>query len=102
MRRRGLLVLAILIGITGCTRGAPPPRGTVGVTLEDGRISAAVRTVLLNDPELGLRRIAVEARMGVVTLSGVVRTLEEVQRAERLARSVAGVRELKSVLRIEP
>jgi osmotically-inducible protein OsmY len=72
------------------------------VTLEDGRISAAVRTVLLNDPELGLRRITVEVRMGVVTLSGAVRTLEEVQRAERLARSVAGVRELKSVLRIEP
>ena len=95
-------MIAILIGISSCTRGAPPPRGTVGVTLEDGRISAAVRTALLNDPELGLRRITVEVRMGVVTLSGVVRTLEEVQRAERLARNVAGVRELKSVLRIEP
>ena len=49
MRRPGLLVIAILIGAISCARGAAPPRGTVGVTLEDGRISAAVRTVLLND-----------------------------------------------------
>jgi hyperosmotically inducible protein len=72
------------------------------VTLEDGRLSAAVRTALLNDPQLGLRRIAVEARLGVITLSGAVRTSEEVQRAEKLARSVAGVRDVQSALRIEP
>ena len=102
MRGTAILVIAIVIGVTGCARGPAPPRGTVGVTLEDGRISAAVRTALLNDAQLGLRRIAVEARMGIVTLSGAVRTSDEVQRAVQLARSVVGVREVQSMLRIEP
>ena len=67
-----------MIGLAGCARGAPAPRGTVGVTLEDGRLSAAVRTALLNDPQLGLRKIAVETRLGVVTLTGSVEYQEEV------------------------
>jgi osmotically-inducible protein OsmY len=48
-----------------------------------------------------LRKIAVETRLGVVTLSGAVRSLEEAQRAQRLAGSVAGIREVQSTLRIE-
>ena len=72
------------------------------MTLEDGRLSAAVRTVLLNDPQLGLRKIAVETRLGVVTLTGSVSTQEEVERAQRLAASVAGVREVQSSLKIQP
>lgn len=96
------MAVAILIGLSGCARGAAPPRGTVGVTLEDGRLSAAVRTALLNDPQLGLRKIAVETRLGVVTLAGSVSTQEEAQRAERLAASVAGVREVQSSLKIQP
>lgn len=76
------MVVALLIGLSGCASGAAPPRGTVGVTLEDGRLSAAVRTALLNDPQLGLRKIAVETRLGVVTLTGSVST-----RRKRSARS---------------
>ena len=102
MRGPRILVVAILIGLCGCARGAAPPRGTVGVTLEDGRLSAAVRTALLNDPQLGLRKIAVETRLGVVTLTGSVSTQEEVERAQRLAASVAGVREVQSSLKIQP
>ena len=96
------MAFAILIGLYGCARGAAPPLGTVGVTLEDGRLSAAVRTALLNDPQLGLRKIAVETRLGVVTLTGSVSTQEEVERAQRLAASVAGVREVQSSLKIQP
>ena len=96
------MAFAILIGLYGCAHGAAPPLATVGVTLEDGRLSAAVRTALLNDPQLGLRKIAVETRLGVVTLTGSVSTQEEVERAQRLAASVAGVREVQSSLKIQP
>ena len=102
MRGPRILAIAILIGLTSCARGGPPPRGTVGVTLEDGRLSAAVRTALLNDPQLGLRKIAVETRLGVVTLTGSVNTQEEAQRAQRLAASVTGVRDVQSSLKILP
>ena len=102
MRGPQILVIAMVIAVSGCSRGAAPPRGTVGVTLEDGRLSAAVRTALLNDPELGVRKIAVETRVGVVTLTGSVRSQEEVERAQRLAASVTGVRDVQSSLKIQP
>ena len=102
MRRPWILAIAIVIGLSGCARGAAPPRGTVGVTVEDGRLSAAVRTALLNDPQLGLRKIAVETHLGVVTLTGSVNTQEEAQRAQRLAASVTGVRDVQSSLKIQP
>ena len=102
MRRPRALAIVILIGLSGCARGAAPPRGTVGITLEDGRLSAAVRTALLNDPQLGLRKIAVETRLGVVTLTGSVSSQDEAQRAQRLAASVVGVRDVQSSLKIQP
>jgi hyperosmotically inducible periplasmic protein len=102
MRIVGMILLAALSSAAGCTRGPAPPVGTVNLSLEDGRISAAVRTALLNDPALGLRPIAVEARTGVVVLSGAVRTAGEAERAQQLARDVPGVREVRSSLRIEP
>ncbi len=96
------LVTALFFIVLGCTRGPAPPAGRLGISLEDGRISAAVRTALLNDPELGLRAIAVEVRRGTVALSGVVRSTDEAERAERLVRAVDGVREVQSSLRIAP
>jgi hypothetical protein len=96
------LVLASLGSLVACSRGASVPVGTVNMSLEDGRISAAVRTALLNERDLGVREIAVESHGGVVTLSGTVRSAEEARRAEALAREVNGVREVKSALRVEP
>lgn len=76
--------------------------GKVGISLEDGRISAAARSALLNDPELGLRAIAVAAQQGVLTLSGAVRSAGEAERALQIVRQVDGVRQVHSELRIEP
>ncbi len=102
MRVISSLVLASLGSLVACSRGPSAPIGTIDVSLEDGRISAAVRTALLNERDLGVREIAVESRRGVVTLSGTVRSADEAQRAETLAREVKGVREVKSALRVEP
>ena len=63
-------------------------------------LAAAVRSALLADPDLGLRDIAVDVDRGVVSLSGVVRTADEVQRAATVAQRAAGVREVKSALKV--
>ena len=76
--------------------------GSVGISLEDGRIAAAVRTALVNERDLGLRDIAVDVRQGVVFLSGEVRTLEEAQHAATVVRGVPGVRDLTSSLSVKP
>jgi hyperosmotically inducible protein len=80
---------------------AEPPVGRIDLSLEDARLSAAVRTAILNDPELGLRRIAVDAHDGVVTLDGTVPSGAEARRAVAVARAVAGVREVTSSLRAD-
>jgi hyperosmotically inducible protein len=76
--------------------------GSVGISLDDGRIAAAVRTALVNERDLGLRDIAVDVRQGVVFLSGEVRTLEEAQHAATVVRGVQGVRDLTSSLSVKP
>lgn len=102
MRRFGVITLALLCASTACARGPAARVGTVGISLDDGRIAAAVRTALLNDRELGVREIAVDVRQGVVSLSGQVRTTDEAQRAATVARGVPGVRDLTSSLSVVP
>ena len=108
-RRRGWVAVAtirafaliVALGtLSACAHGAAPPVGTVGISLDDARVAAAVRSALLADADLGLRAITVDVDRGVVSLSGVVRTEEEIQRAATVAGRAAGVREVKSGLKV--
>ena len=97
-----VVLLTSSCAASACAHGVEPPIGTVGISLEDARVSAAVRSALLADPDLGLRDIVVDVDRGVVTLSGVVRTADEVQRAATVAQRVTGVRDVKSALKVGP
>jgi hypothetical protein len=93
--------LIVVMWSLGC--GATSrPIGRLEISLEDARLSAAVRTALMNDRELGRRRISIDARDGVVILSGTVGSVYEAERAVTLARSCHGVRDVKSSLRALP
>jgi hyperosmotically inducible protein len=95
------IALAAICAAGGaCAHGAAPPVGSVGISLDDARVAAAVRSALLADPDLGLRDIAVDVNRGIVSLSGVVLTADEVQRAATVAQRAAGVREVKSALKV--
>ena len=102
MRTLAVVSITVLCAATACARGPKTQAGTVEISLEDGRLAAAVRTALVNDRDLGLRDIAVEVRQGVVSLSGEVRTMEEAQRAATVARGVRGVRDLTTSLSVKP
>ena len=97
---RVLALVTALGAVSACAHGAAPPVGSVGITLDDARIAAAVRSALLADPDLGLRAITVDVERGTVSLSGVVRTEEEVERAATVTRRAAGVREVKSDIKV--
>jgi len=75
---------------------------SVSANTDDASITARVRTVLLNDTEIGARSIEVATSSGVVTISGVVRTPGEVNRAVSLARQVEGVRDVQASLQVAP
>ena len=59
-----------------------------------------VKTALVNDPDLGTRAIEVRVVLGVARLSGRVLTQAEADRAVGIARSVAGVVDVRSTLQI--
>jgi hyperosmotically inducible protein len=88
-----LLVLPLALG--GCGK-------TVGDTIDDATITARVKTALLNDPDVSGLKIDVDTTLGVVTMSGVVKTAQEEQRAVQLARAIPGVRDVKSTLQVSP
>lgn len=92
VRGWGALV-AIVVLLSGC---AATTRGTG----DDASISTRVKIVLLNDPQVGSLRLDVKTFQGVVTLSGTVRSQAEVDAAIAAARKIAGVRDVKSELRI--
>jgi hyperosmotically inducible periplasmic protein len=92
-----LLILTLLVpaALTGCGK-------TVGETIDDATITARVKTALLNDPDVGGLAIDVDTSLGVVTMSGVVKSPTEEQRAVAVARRVGGVRDVRSTLQVTP
>ena len=75
---------------------------SVGETIDDATITARVKTALLNDPQVGGLKIDVDTTKGVVTISGMVKSPAEAERAVQLARQTDGVRDVKSTLQVGP
>ena len=74
---------------------------TVGETIDDATVTAKVKTAFVNDPVVGALRIDVDTFKGIVTLSGRVKSKTEEAKAIEIARSIGGVRDVKSTLQIE-
>ena len=74
---------------------------TVGETIDDATITTRVKTAFINDPVVGALRIDVDTFKGLVTLSGGVKSKEEEVKAIELAKSVKGVTDVKSTLKVE-
>ena len=74
---------------------------TAGRTIDDAAITASVQAKLTSDKASNFTRINVDTERSVVTLNGVVRTVEEKSRAESLARMVGGVSKVNNNLQIQ-
>jgi len=89
-----LIVVALML--PSCSRAMDP------AVLQDAQLTVRVRTALVNDPEVGVYPIEVIVRLGVVMLTGRVAAEQHVLRATELVRSVPGVRDVVSELRVDP
>jgi osmotically-inducible protein OsmY len=67
----------------------------------DAAITAAVKVKLAADAEISALKIDVDTKDGVVTLSGSVTSAALTEKASTIAKSVAGVKEVKTNLRVE-
>ena len=66
--------------------------------VENAQTAVRVKTALVNDVEIGTLPIDVEVAGGVVTLEGIVRTPDQIDRAVAVARGVTGVARVESAL----
>lgn len=67
----------------------------------DVAVFRAVQSALLNEEMLQESAVAVGVEDGTVTLSGIVRSEDELQQAVDIAREVAGVDRVRSKIRVE-
>lgn len=74
---------------------------SVGNTVDDGIVTARVKTVFLADPTVKSADISIVTRKGVVQLSGFVNNQIQIDRANDLTRDVDGVRSVVSELSIK-
>ena len=99
-----LACLTSCVLLSACAGGSQSVRTTassvpaIGGAMDDATISARVKTVLLNDPQVAATKIEVSTTGGVVTLSGTVKSKADEARAIQVARTVTGVRDVKSTL----
>jgi hyperosmotically inducible periplasmic protein len=87
-----LVILPLLVSACG---------KTVGETIDDATITTRVKTALLNDPQVAALKIDVDTTKGIVTMSGIVRSRDEEQRAIQIARGMPGVQDVKSTLQLQ-
>jgi hyperosmotically inducible protein len=87
-----LLVLILLL--TGCA-------AKTGQMNDDATMTTRVKIALLNDARVGGQRLEVKTFQAVVTLSGTVKSKTDEEAAIAAARTIEGVRDVKSELKIE-
>jgi hyperosmotically inducible periplasmic protein len=66
----------------------------------DARIVAAIKAKYAADPDVSVWKISVSSTQGHVTLSGAVKTPEDIGKATALALDVEGVRDVTSTIQV--
>lgn len=74
----------------------------VGEAVDDATLVARVKSGLLRSPEVEGLDVNVDAKDGVVTLSGTAATQTEKASAERIARTSDGVKKVENRIVIKP
>ena len=89
--RSWFLVLALVAPLVSAGCGK-----TISDTMDDATVTARVKTAFINDPAVGAARIDVDTFRGVVTLSGSVKSQDQIAIATNLAQRQEGVQRVES------
>jgi osmotically-inducible protein OsmY len=91
-----VVISAMAIGCAG-----NETKSSTGEYIDDSVITAKVKTALLNSPKVSGLSIEVETFRGEVQLSGFADSSDERSEAEKLAKTVPGVRAVKNDIRVK-
>ena len=73
----------------------------VGRIVDDASITAAVKAFLLSDSQIESFKISIDTHQGIVTLTGNVPSKRMINRAIELTRTVEGIEDINSLLRVD-
>ena len=93
---RFLVVLMMIAAFVACA--STPQQSSTGEVVDDSVITTKVKTDLAADEFLKSFQISVETRKGIVELSGFVDSQKAKDKADQIARGVAGVKSVKNAL----
>jgi hyperosmotically inducible periplasmic protein len=93
---------AIKEGTTEAAEEVGDKAEDVGQEIEDGSITSAIKMKFANDEQVSASAIDVDTNNGNVTLNGTVSSQAEADRAVELAKTVSGVKSVKSNLTVKP
>lgn len=84
---------------TGCA--GTSTKESTGEYVDDSTITTKVKSQFVQDPTVKALDVKVETFKGIVSLSGFVNTPEEKTRAEQIAASISGVRQVNNNITIK-
>jgi len=96
MKVRKSALAAALTAVLLAACAGTPNRESTGEVIEDSWITTKVKTALIADKRVSAMDVSVETFKGRVLLSGYVSNPDERHTAERIARNVAGVKEVNN------
>src|SRR5258706_9163774 len=101
--RRVLSIVGVVVFVgllsatfTGCA--STTTRESTGEYVDNSAITTKVKAALAKDPVVSAMRVYVDTFKGVVQLSGFVNSETERNKADEIARSVPGVKDVKNNL----
>ena len=104
MKNTFRLAVTVVVLALGALSGCAVQRGqeTVGAYVDDATITTQVKSRFVENKEVDAAAISVETMTGTVMLSGFAKNLTEKTTAERIARTVSGVRAVKNEITVRP
>lgn len=100
---RAIVIASGVQGVRSVTNKTDLKAGnaSVGNTVDDGIITARIKTALLADPNIKSFDIAVVTRKGEAQLSGFVDSQTQINHASELARAVDGVKSVANEMSVK-
>jgi hyperosmotically inducible protein len=79
----------------------PSGKSSVRTLVDDSILTTKIKAGMLADPGVKATEVSVETNSGEVTLSGAVSSHPEMEEAERIAKSVSGVKTVVNKLTLK-
>ena len=99
---RAFTTIAIVLMLASLVTGCRSMTGkSAGENIDDGTITASVKTKLVADTASNLTRVNVDTNNATVYLNGTVESPEHKARAEQLAWQVKGVKSVVNNLQVQ-